>query len=778
MNTETQEDKAFSHQNPDDRAAESEGKRFGRASNIDATRFDEDVDVRNLFLIFWRRKILLVGLVTIGAVLSLFVSSKITPIYQSQAYILLQAEHSDLSEFAKFVTGKSADPSLILSEIQIIKSRTFARKVVDELNLDQDPLFEVRPSAGNNEFMHFLKPLYTFLGIEFKPEKENQNTSASPAFKSLRLNNGNNSAVQNYDIKKELVINKLVRQVQAKAVGGSNVIIIEVKLKDPQKAALIANAYADLYLKERIRIKFDSRKKLTNWLDQRLDELRAQVRESQIEVERYKVENNLISSLRGDVIAQQLTEFNSQLIRAKAELAANRSKLREIQDNKDKAKELAKTPEILNSSLIQRLKQQEIDLIKKRADLKTKFGPKHPAIKDINAELKSLRENIIAESIVILSALEQNVKIDAARVQALEDGLNDLLQVKAKQNTAMIKLQELQLDAEANLATYNSFLKTYKESDQREQLQEPEARIISYATIPLEPIYPNKPLFASLASAVMLFLGIVLCLLLEKLDNAFRNASQLEDMTGFPCFGILPKVKGKKEEIVRHVIDSPSSLAAEHVRNLRTVLGLRLGKGSTNTPKIITVTSSLPSEGKSTLSAWLGQLSAVAGLKTLVIDCDLRRPNINNLLPQNFSMTLVDYLTGEARLEDIIYTDEQSGVDIIYGRSVPGSAMDLISSARMKKMIAELRQEYSFVILDAPSCLYVSDARILSTLADHTLYVVAWEKTERDTVALGIKQYTDIDYQNLSTVLSGVDVKKQARYGFGHYDYYYQPNAA
>lgn len=336
----------------------------------------------------------------------------------------------------------------------------------------------------------------------------------------------------------------------------------------------------------------------------------------------------------------------------------------------------------------------------------------------------------------------------------------------------MIKLDELDREAKSNKLIFDTFLQTYKRSDEQEDLQEAGVRVLSYAVAPSRATYPDKMLLLSLASALSLFLGLGMAFLLEKLDNTFRSASQLERVGHFPCFALIPEVDQLKDgPTADFVISKPSSTAAESVRTLRTVLNLRSDKDKR--PRVVTITSSLPGEGKSTLSGWLARLAAKSGERVILIDADLRRPSIHRNFGASNEISLVEYLTGKKTLKEAIQKDSASGLHILYGKSVPNSALDLITSQKMSDMVEALREAYDLVIIDSPACLAVSDARVLARMSDRTLYAVAWDKTPREIVVGGVKQFSDMGYGPLAFVLTNVNVHRHVRYGYGDTVYYY-----
>ena len=189
--------------------------------------------------------------------------------------------------------------------------------------------------------------------------------------------------------------------------------------------------------------------------------------------------------------------------------------------------------------------------------------------------------------------------------------------------------------------------------------------------------------------------------------------------------------------------------------------------------KIITITSSFPGEGKTTLAVWLGRLAAKSGEKILVIDGDLRRPNVHRCVDMKNDISLVDYLTDQNELDEVIRKDDATGLHVILGSSVPNSALDLIGSDKMEKLVTSLRRVYDLVIIDTPACLAVSDASVMATYCDAMLYAISWDETPREVVTSGVRQFIDTGYKDVAFVMTNVDVKRHVQYAYGDSAYYY-----
>ncbi len=722
---------------------------------------DEDVliDIRAIFLMLWRRKYVIFGITLIGLSLTIMILTFIKPQYTARSLVLVESDQkSNVPAELKLLIDNYVrfDSTLVMNEIELLRSRSMARKVIERLELLTDPEFNIAYRRSLQEYAPELlnqKQSYKSFSV-FKSELD----SLPPEVVEHQINT---------------VITRFLQNLSVRSIPGSYAIQIQYVSPDPAKAALIANTTADLYIEERLEEKFKASRKLTDWLDGRLQELRNQVRESEMAVAEYRAVNNLTEGIRTYVSTEQVSQLNGQLINAKASLAEAQARLSQIRSLSENDGDIETSGDVLKSSFIQQLRSDEAKLMQQYSDLSNRYGERHPAIVKLKDELAGVRSQIDSEMRKVSASIGNEVEVAEARVRALQEGLDDLKDVRDVENEKMIRLNELMREADSNRLIFDNFLQTYKRSDEQDQLQEAQARVISYAAVPGKPSYPDRLLFLSLGLAFSLFFGMFISFLLEKTDNKFRSARQLEKFCGFPCFALIPAVKSKtQQELTKFILEKPSSTVAEAVRTLRTVINLRARRNGSK-PKVITITSSFPGEGKTTLSGWLSRLAAKSGERVILIDGDLRRPNVHRSFGRSNDFTLVDYLTGKNKLEDVIMKDDPSGLHIICAKSVPNSALDLVSSSKMETLIEALREEYDLVIIDSPACMAVSDARILATYSDEIIYTVAWDRTPREIVMSGVKQFSDMGYNNLAFTLTNVDVKRHVRYGYGDTVYYY-----
>ena len=758
---------------------------------------DFEIDLRNFLLMLWRRKFLIITVMLICISITFFLIKSVKPRYTAKALMMIEGNSSTGPELSNLMMNFRVDNTFILSEAEVLKSRIIAQRVVQKLDLMNDPEFNPllrhtleqsqkdakKKEKKNNKTLSLFSSQPTIKGAaeEMIPSAQNNIDTAQEkeilsSFKTLKIYDQQHTDNTTLALNQHnaIVLDLFMRNIVARPLPGSYVIQMEYTSENPDKAALIVNTIIEEYIKSRLEQRLETSKRLSSWLDERLSSLRTQLRQSEEAIEEFRQENNIISGVRVEVSLQQMSELNSQLVLAKTKRAEAQARLRQINGWLENPSTIETTDEAQTSRILQNLKLKDTEVRKHLSEISTRYGDKHPSIIDAKQELTLLESQIKAELLSVARALESKLKVADARVNELKKSISDVEKIRQVESKAGITMRELMRESESSQAIFDAFLSSYKRSDEQEKLQQEDVRILSAATSPRIASYPNKPLFLSLSMAASFFLGIALSLLLEKLDNAYKTVTQIEKETGYPCFGMIPYAPRipKRKPVADFVFEKKGQHIAEATRTIRMILNLQ-AKNKESRPKVITITSSLPNEGKTTFSSWMAKVSARAGEKVIVIDCDLRCPRIAPTFGISPKQTLVEYLTGRATLDEII-TQDDSGAHVICARSVPNNAMDLLSKDNMASLISALRKTYSLVILDTPANMAVSDARLMAAQSDKTLYAVSWNDTPREVVNSGIKNFADFGYTNLSFILTNVDVRRHALYGYGDPMSYYK----
>jgi polysaccharide biosynthesis transport protein len=334
----------------------------------------------------------------------------------------------------------------------------------------------------------------------------------------------------------------------------------------------------------------------------------------------------------------------------------------------------------------------------------------------------------------------------------------------ARNDIAEVQLHDLERQADANKTLYQNFLNQFKETQSQDSYQQPDAEVLSRAAIPLLPSFPQTLVLTLLCAAASFMLGIILALIFQYLDVGVRSMEQLKSLLHVHALGMVPAPQGVgRGKLAREVIDRPMSSYSEAIRTIHTNLMLT---DVDQRPRVVLVTSSLPGEGKSTLSVSLAEISARYGQKVVVVDADLRRPTIHRMAMAAAKPGLVDWLLDRVAFEEILQRHALSGVDVIAAGELPTVPPNLLSSERFKQLLRGLGEQYDLVVVDSAPVLALPDTRVLSMLADKTVFVVRWASTSRRVAAAALQQLDEAGGFVAGAVLTAVDMKAHAKDAF------------
>jgi succinoglycan biosynthesis transport protein ExoP len=732
---------------------------------------DREIDLRSILGMLRRRKSVIFGTVAAVLLVTMLVLIQLTPRYTASSQLMLNTRQQNVVDIETVMSGLNVEAGAfqtgVRSEINIIMSRSLARRVVEKLGLMQDPEFNWNLRQGSA--LDFINPIawlesgmrwvVTAVGLGPKNTEGESGAASEPR-----------TAEEEENVELNSVISSFLSHLTASNDGRSYSILVNFTSEDPEKAAVIANAVADQYLVDQLEAKFEATRRATAWLNERLADLREKVKESETALQEYREQSNLIDNQGQTVSAQQLSELNSQLILARTERAQVEARLRRV-------RELVKTggvessPEVLANPLIQRLREQETDLARQQAELSGRYGDRHPTMINLRAEIRDLRSKIDAEVNKIVLSLANEVEVARARESTLAANLASIQQNVGELSRASVRLNELQREADANRALFETFLNRFKETSNQDQIIQPDARIISAAETPQWPSFPRKKVILAMALGVSVFLGVFLALLIERLDNGFRSPEQVERLTGVPGLGLIPAVRAsRKSQPQDYLLQKPTSAYAEALQSVRTALHF---SNVDHPPKVILVTSALPEEGKTTFAVSLARIAARSGLKVVLVDADMRRPKVARILGLESDAGLRELLAGDALIPGVLHKDEPSGMHIIPSQPDTPGPQDLLGSRRMRDLIRQMSSLYDLVVIDSPPIMAVSDAIVLSGLADATLVMVRWETTPREVTLSAVRQLRQSGGRIAGAVLTRVNMRKHARFSYGDSGYYY-----
>ncbi len=691
---------------------------------------------------------------------------QVRPVYSTGASVIIDVRETNVVDFGSVFSGLAPDSAVVDTEVEIIRSRSLAEKIVRKLNLVESP--EFNPTLREPGTLDKVKGsvIGAISGVIGRRGDESTDIELSVADAERA--------------EMDLVVSNLLAKTGAFRIGTTYGIQITADSHDPALAASIANEIADQYLVEQLDAKFEATRRANAWIEDQLSDLRVELNEAESLVEAYRSASGLFATGATTLNEQQMTDLNAQLIVQRADLAEREARLASIRSLAQSGGSADVSGEALQSPVINELRRQQAEINREKADLENRYLPNHPEIQRINREFANTNAQIETEIRRIVSNLESEVTISRQRLNSLERNLSSMRATLAENNRASVRLRELERNAEASRTTYETYLERYKQIDDQEDLAEADARILSRATVPGAPSFPKTSLNLVIGIILGGMIGALLVIIIEALNSQISTGEDIESNFKVPFLGNFPQITGPgKKSPGDYVVSNPMSNYAEALRNLRASL---MFADLDATVKTVAITSSQPDEGKSTLTYGLGRMSAMSGSKTLIVDGDFRRRQMSsNSVGDAPKYGFLEYLFGECSIEEAVIKDEKTDLDILPLTVDRHTPRDVFGSKVFDEMLESLKGRYDLIVFDTGPILLMAETRVLAGKVDQTVVVARWLKTNRAALKETLSILTDFGANVTGIALNRVDMSKYHRQGYGHsgyksYDKYYTSN--
>ena len=667
--------------------------------------------------------------------------------YKSSARILIDRSVNRYLQTNNIVDQPTFDEPEIGSQVYVLSSDSVVVPVVRSMNLTRDGEFVGAPRVGAAripELFGELKEMVKRLaGLGPAPENDSKATLERAAVEAV------------------------VKRIAVTREDVANVINVSFESEDANKAAAIANALADTYVVTTLEGKLKSTKIVSEWLQERLLDLKTQANEADQALRNYRVAHNLPNISTQS--AEQRANLNTQLTNAQIATAEAKSRLDRILQRSGEAitttvgtdglmnvarAGVTSPGELfsLNNNELIRLRAQYRELASRAADVESRVGTKHAVAVKLRRQADGLGAAIRAEEARIADSYANEYQVAKAREAELAASA-----ARAFEGTeASSKLRELESSAEALRTLYESTLQKFKAINtiQTETMPVQNARIITRA-VPASSRNSKKAL-AVMAGTVMfgLFLGVGAAVGREYVADVFRTRAAVEQVTGTHCV-VLPMVTSKALPIEEYVLEVPYSRFTETLRIVKALLD---SVPSADGARILGVVSSVPNEGKTMLAANLAALTAASGARTLIIDSDLHLRKLTSALAPAASGGLIEALEEPARLAMLV-TRRPSGLDVLpcaASARIPNAA-ELLGSPRMQRLLETARKSYEYIIIEIAPVMSVVDAKVIERFIDGFVFVVAWGETRRSLVVDALTDVGVMRERLLGIVLNKAD---------------------
>ena len=765
----------------------------GKSDYIDAQYVripeSEETHLRDYWKIVVKRRRLVVLVFLIMLALGAYFNFSATPLYTASTTIKIEPQNPKVTGIMELLSSNARGGGkydYYQTQFAIAESAPLAAKVITKLGLESTPIFKgVRPTSGNplsrvsSWLFGFINSSVNYISGIYKswvdaPEHQKE----LPPITKFKL------GVPPY------LIGRYLNFLEVKPVRNTRLLNVLFTTPVPQMSQELANAHSTAFLRMDLESSVSLTQEAREFLQKKRAELQAKVERSERALNRFRRKHGVVSLEKGEnIIVNRMIDLNRQLTRARTQRIETESLYRMVKN---------KNPEylsqVINHSLIQRLKGTVAALQAEQARLSTIFKPDHPRRHELRQQIREVRLNLNNEIATVVRGIETNYAAARAKEEALQ------VDTKRQQEKAL-GLKELGVDytllseqVKINRTLYKNVLRRLSETFISNDIAVSNMQITQPAEIPLRPSSPKTSRNLLLAASFGLFFGVGLAFFLEYLDTSVGTPEDVWRAVSLNTLGVVPDLRSlgrrlyapsaqhKHDPVGRQahprveggrslskeliVSQHPLSIIAESYRTIRTALLLSQAE---KPPQMILLTSPGPGDGKTMTALNLGITLAQGGHSVVVIDADLRKGRCHRLLGLQNHKGLANILTGNLTLEEGVQKTVLDGLSLLSRGVLPPNPADLVGSRKMKEVSDALRESFNFILIDSPPVNAVTDATVLSLLCDGVLLVLNGQKSKVAATRKAIEHLEAVRARLLGVVLNNIDMRNPAYAEFRHY---------
>lgn len=579
---------------------------------------------------------------------------------------------------------------------------------------------------------------------------------------------------------RDILIGNFIGNLNVSRQGHTSILQITVTSSKPELSSLITNTLIDNYIEHSFRDNYTTTSKISGWLNAQLSDLKQSLSKSQDQMINYQRDLGIVGADPKDsILVTSLEELNKQLADAEVDRMVKEARLKAIQSS---------TPDVIDAAAVQdpslqSMKAQLTQLQSQSTAMAETYGPAYGPLKSLKAQIEQLQHNLANEERAQVDRAQKEFDAAQSNEQMLRQKLDEEEQSAYKNGEKGVQYEFARSEYEANRLLYDGLQQRLQEAGIMAGLHTTSIRIVDNADIPVFPSHPRKRMNLAIGGASGLLLGFIVALLFESLDTNLKTMTDIEQTLQLPLLAAVPAVDtedllpSRFREFAMSRGASSWSRIAEALRGMRTSI-LLSSPGAP--PKVIMVTSTRPAEGKSSVATLMAITFALNGSKVLLIDADLRRPSVHLRFRMGKGLGLSSLLSGKASMKDSITEwPELTNLHILTSGPVPPLPSELLGSKQMEDLVAQLRENYDFVLIDTPPVLAVTDASILGRLTDAAILIIRYGAAQRHVVQRCIDLLDRSGTHLLGVAVNAVDFKApeySEYYGRKYYEYYGERN--
>ncbi|HEX8145372.1 MAG TPA: polysaccharide biosynthesis tyrosine autokinase [Pyrinomonadaceae bacterium] len=740
----------------------------------------DSINLRDYVAVVLKRKWLILSLIVVITSLVTIQQYRLPSIYEAVTTIQIEPPQRSVLQTQQVIINADSDPKFWQTQLELLKNPTLSRQVVLTLDLQHNPAFFDAQSQMS---------IYASLRRIFSREKP-----PAPPVSTQRVEVIDQDALQGQQLSPaelaqlEPYEDTLAANLRVDPLPGTNLVHLRYTHTDPVLAQKIANTMGDVFVLNNMVRQTKGSQNAYELLSREIADLQLKIKRSSEEQVNYAREHNLPQAIdpKADLEGQRLATLSGQLLEAE-NTAKNLKSLYEAAARETNPNAI---PEVQENKRTQELRARLDLLITKRDELLVTYTKEWPEVKRVEQQISQLEEALRDSPREVVTAMKTRYEAAAARENMLRQAYMQQRAVTSKQNQDLIALGAIRQELETNKQILNTLLQRQRELQITGNDRPNNVSVATTARVPGAPIGPQRTRNIFLALMLSLAAGVGLAFLLHYLDDTLKNVNDIDRYIHLPALAVIPALRGEsrlrlkmigtgggpsenydKENTALALINDVRSPIAEAYRHLRTSLLL---SSAGQPPKTILVTSSQPSEGKTTTAVNTGIMLAHTGVEVLVVDCDLRRPRLHSHFNVPNTRGITNYLSGETDLDSLLQGYEPlPNLKILTSGPVPPNPAELLGSNEMRKLLSELGERFTHVVIDSPPCISFTDASILSTMVDGVMLVVHGGRSSRAVVRRAKQQLMDVGANIFGVVLNNVKLETQEFYYAGYYSSYY-----
>jgi len=719
---------------------------------------DDEIDLRQLWRIVSKHRWLIFSVFAACVVTALIASMLVRPVYRASALVEVKPSQR-VVKFDSLQQADLNDREFLNTQINILRSESVAKAVIHQEDLAGDPEFngELKQRglmAGVGAVRSGLSSAVAAVTDGFSAE---QSASSAPVDDA--------TVPPEIRAQRELV-NRYQEKITIQEVPNSDLLRVSVDSFSPTKAAALANVHTQAYIQSSDQRRFNSTSSAKEFLQTQIREAQAELEASEKALTDFAREKNIVDvEDRSNVMETRLEDLNSALTQTRQDRISAEVAYRQAMEG-----DLESVPEVLEGELIRELRQEYAKLRSEYQEMSQTFKDSYPKMKQLRSKMEDVRTSLDEESGKLVTGLENRYEQLASREKKLEEQVDQQRSKLLDLKDRAISYNILKREWEANKELYAGLLEKQKDVSVAAGMETNNISVVDQAAVPIHKHSPKTTRNVAIAGVFGIMGGVGIAFLLAFLDNTFKTREDLEHALGVPYLGLVPKSSPETtEELVPLALLSqyePGSPMAEAVRSIRTSV---LFSRPENVPKKLLITSTTSGEGKSTIATNLALVMAQNGSRVLIMETDLRRPNISRWLNIEARPGLTEYLSGKSK--STVKATQFDNVYCVPAGGTHTNPAELLGSKAMDDYLNSMNEHFDFIIIDGPPILGLADSMVLSSKVDGVLMVVKAASTEKDAVGETVKRLRTINAPLVGSILNYVDLS-QREYGY-YQNYYY-----